>query len=46
MVWTERGGPPVAAQAGEGDRSKLLNRAMTTQLGGSITCDWSAEALS
>src|ERR1700737_2362587 len=37
MVWTERGGPPVAAPAGEGGYgSKLLNRGMTVQLGGAI----------
>jgi len=36
----------VAAPAGEGGYgSKLLNRAMTLQLGGSITCDWSAEGV-
>jgi two-component sensor histidine kinase len=46
VVWTERGGPPVAAPAGEGGYgSKLLNRGMTIQLGGSITCDWSAEGV-
>jgi two-component sensor histidine kinase len=46
VVWTERGGPPVAAPAGEGGYgSKLLNRGMTIQLGGSITCDWSAEGI-
>src|ERR1039458_8858084 len=45
-VWTERGGPPVAAPAGDGGYgSKLLNRGMTVQLGGSITCDWSAEGV-
>ena len=46
VVWTERGGPPVAAPAGEGGYgSKLLNRSMTMQLGGSISCDWSAEGV-
>jgi two-component sensor histidine kinase len=46
VVWTERGGPPVAAPAGEGGYgSKLLNRGMNVQLGGSITCDWSAEGV-
>jgi two-component sensor histidine kinase len=46
VVWTERGGPPVAAPAGEaGYGSKLLNRGMTIQLGGSISCDWSAEGV-
>jgi two-component sensor histidine kinase len=46
LVWTERGGPPVAAPDGEGGYgSKLLNRSMTLQLGGSISCDWSAEGV-
>ncbi|MEA2793246.1 MAG: hypothetical protein QOI87_626 [Bradyrhizobium sp.] len=46
VVWTERGGPPVAAPRGEGGYgSKLINRGMTVQLGGSITCDWSAEGV-
>jgi two-component sensor histidine kinase len=46
VVWTERGGPPVAAPASEvGYGSKLLNRGMTIQLGGSITFDWSAEGV-
>ncbi|MDB5876311.1 MAG: histidine kinase [Ramlibacter sp.] len=46
VVWTERGGPPVAVPAGEGGYgSKLLNRSMTVQLGGSITCDWNAEGV-
>lgn len=45
LVWTERGGPPVAAPTSEGGYgSKLLNRGMA-QLGGSITCDWSAEGV-
>jgi hypothetical protein len=39
-------GPPDTAPAGEdGYRSKLLNRGMTVQFGGSITCDWSAEGV-
>jgi two-component sensor histidine kinase len=46
IVWTERGGPPVTAPAGEGGYgSKLLNRGMTVQLGGSINFDWSAEGV-
>lgn len=46
VVWTERGGPKVTAPAGEGGYgSKLLNRGMTVQLGGSITCDWSADGV-
>jgi two-component sensor histidine kinase len=46
VVWTERGGPPVDAPGGEGGYgSKMLNRAMTVQLGGSISCDWCAEGV-
>src|SRR5450631_3342842 len=46
VVWTERGGPPVTAPADDaGYGSKLLNRGMTTQLGGSIACDWSSEGI-
>lgn len=46
VVWTERGGPPVASPSGEGGYgSKMLNHAMTAQLGGAISCDWSAEGV-
>jgi two-component sensor histidine kinase len=46
IFWTERGGPPVVSPTGEtGYGSKLLNRAMTLQLGGSISCDWSASGV-
>jgi len=46
VTWTERGGPAVASPAGEGGYgSKMLNRALTIQLGGSISCDWSAEGV-
>lgn len=45
MVWTERGGPPVAPQRGEGYGSKLLNRSVTGQLKGSIGTDWSSEGV-
>jgi two-component sensor histidine kinase len=43
VVWTERGGPPVAAPIGAaGFGSKLVNRG-AAQLGGAITWDWSPE---
>jgi len=46
VVWTESGGPPVAAPTGDGGYgSKLLNRGMTVQLGGSIACDWNPEGV-
>jgi len=41
LVWTERGGPAVTAPSGSGGYgSKLLNRAMTHQLDGTIHRDW------
>ena len=46
VVWTERGGPTVSAPSdGGGYGSRLINRAMELQLGGSITCDWAAEGV-
>ncbi len=46
VMWTERGGPAVATPTGPGGfGSKLINRAMSTQLGGTITCDWAAEGV-
>ncbi len=46
VVWTERGGPPVTAPVDDGGYgSKLLNRGMTIQLGGSIACDWSSDGV-
>jgi two-component sensor histidine kinase len=46
VVWTERGGPPVVAPTGPGGfGSKLVNRSMSSQLGGSIACDWSEEGV-
>ncbi len=41
IVWTERGGPPVAAPTGPpGYGSNLVNRTMTRQLGGSLDYQW------
>jgi two-component sensor histidine kinase len=41
MAWTEHGGPPVKPPAGPGGYgSKLLERAMTHQLDGSVTRSW------
>ncbi|MCG5234354.1 sensor histidine kinase [Xanthobacter oligotrophicus] len=45
MVWTERGGPPVATKSGDGYGSRLLNRSVTGQLGGSIDTDWSSDGV-
>ena len=44
IVWTERGGPPcIAPTPTSGFGSKLLNRIMTHQFGGSIAYDWPTE---
>jgi two-component sensor histidine kinase len=45
MVWTERGGPSVSSKGEEGYGSKLLNRSVTRQLGGSIKTDWSDDGI-
>ncbi|TVR11632.1 MAG: histidine kinase [Salinarimonadaceae bacterium] len=46
IVWTEQGGPPVEATEGPGGfGSKLINRAMSAQLDGAITCDWAEEGV-
>jgi two-component sensor histidine kinase len=46
LVWTERGGPVVEApNAAQGYGSKLINRSVSGQLGGSISYDWSNEGL-
>ena len=46
LVWMERGGPPVVAPpASEGFGSKLMQRSVTRQLGGSIEYDWAEGGL-
>ena len=46
IVWTERGGPDVIPPAGPGGYgSKLVLRAMSAQLGGSIERTWSPEGV-
>lgn len=46
LVWTERGGPPVAAPAAPGGfGSPLVTRSMSSRLGGSIAFDWRTEGL-
>lgn len=46
IVWTERGGPPVTPPEGVGGYgSRLLNRSVSTQLGGTIEYDWDVEGL-
>ncbi|TMJ04450.1 MAG: histidine kinase [Alphaproteobacteria bacterium] len=44
LVWTERGGPPVAApEQAEGYGSKMVSRVLAAQLKGSIERDWSPD---
>jgi two-component sensor histidine kinase len=46
VVWTERGGPPVVAPPGTGGfGSKLVQRGMAAQLGGSIAADWQQDGV-
>ena len=46
LVWTEQGGPPVAPPAGSGGYgTKLVERAMKAQLGGSIERSWGTEGV-
>ena len=45
MVWTERGGPSVGNRSGDGYGSKLLNRIVSGQLGGSIQTNWSEDGI-
>ncbi len=46
IIWTERGGPPVAAPAvPAGFGSKLVTQSMSGQLGGSIKVEWPTEGV-
>jgi two-component sensor histidine kinase len=46
LVWTEQGGPPVVQPVGSaGFGSKLVLRAMSAQLSGSIERMWSKEGV-
>jgi len=46
ITWTERGGPPVVAPtAPAGFGSRMVNRGMSAQLGGSIAFEWSKEGV-
>ncbi len=46
LVWTERGGPPVATPAGPaGFGSRLVAQSVTGQLGGAIAFDWAPEGV-
>jgi two-component sensor histidine kinase len=46
ISWTERGGPPVVPPTAPGGfGSKMVQRGVSDQLGGSIAFDWSKEGL-
>jgi two-component sensor histidine kinase len=46
LIWMERGGPPVAAPPkAEGYGSKLMQRSVSRQLGGTIEHNWSTDGL-
>jgi PAS domain S-box-containing protein len=46
LVWTERGGPPVAgAPPAEGFGSLLARRSITSDLEGTLDADWAPEGL-
>lgn len=45
LVWTESGGPPVAATITEGFGSRLTNATVADQLSGRISRDWRPEGL-
>jgi len=46
LIWTEQGGPPVVAPEGSGGYgSKLVLRAMSAQLGGSIERSWATSGV-
>lgn len=45
MVWTERGGPDIETKRQSGYGSRLVERSIAGQLGGSIDYDWSTEGV-
>ena len=45
LIWAERGGPIVVAPAKPGFGSKLINRSVSDQLRGSISCDWARDGV-
>lgn len=46
LAWTERGGPPVdQVRRPDGYGSKLLQRSVTLQLGGTINYEWTPEGV-
>ena len=46
IVWTERGGPPVAApEKPPGYGSRMIARSLSAQLGGAIAMNWSKDGV-
>jgi two-component sensor histidine kinase len=46
LIWLERGGPPVESpKSAEGFGSKLVARSVSSQLGGTISHDWTPDGL-
>ncbi len=45
LTWSEHGGPPVAAPARRGFGSRLIERGLSGQLGGTATLDYPASGL-
>ena len=45
MVWTERGGPPVAPPTRKGFGTRMLERALAADLGASVRVDYAPEGL-
>ncbi len=45
LSWTEKGGPPVVAPANIGFGTRLLQRVLATQAGGSIDMDYRREGI-
>ena len=45
LRWVERGGPPVAPPTRQGFGSRLLQRSLSAETGGSVTLDFAPEGL-
>jgi two-component sensor histidine kinase len=45
IAWTERGGPPVTPPSRKGFGSRLIERGLTTQVGGTLSMDYAREGL-
>jgi PAS domain S-box-containing protein len=45
LCWTERGGPPAAPPARKGFGATVLERSLSSPLGGQVTLDWAKSGL-